>query len=270
MDVRINNELGYTELILEEVEMYEEDYQMAMLRECKVMGLLPVIGCGVDDKSRYIYDVSGMYSLEKLYEKTPMGEYEIRQFSHQLLQVLDTLKQHMLNVKCILLDPEFIYKKGEDFYFCYFPLNKESINHRFHRLTQFFVQHIDYSEVDTVILACGLHKETMEDDYDLAQLLEEKSIIAEKTETIYLAQQGREAIGQDIWNVEEIDLEENLYTKTKELNLISKIAETPLSKIWGKEQKTTPFRKESSLKTLQKNKDMWGDWDELLRQEGYK
>lgn len=40
-----------------------------MLRFNQLKGILPVKEIGVDEKSRYIYDISGKLSLKDMYEK---------------------------------------------------------------------------------------------------------------------------------------------------------------------------------------------------------
>lgn len=278
MEVSTVNELGYTELIIEEERVYEESYQMNMLRECKISGLVTVIGCGIDDRSRYIYDISGMQSLEKVYEKTPLGECEIREFCRELLALLEGLKHHMLDINHILLQPEYIYKHNDAYLFCYYPLNHREVKDSFHELSQYFVQHIDYGEVDSVILACGLHKATMEDEYDLAQLLQEHSVIEKEKEIIHEAIKNRDLNKEALWEnlettniVDQVKVEESdefSYGPIKANKLISMVAESSLSKIWNK--KSSPTSGESLDKSVEKKKETWGDWDALLKQEGYR
>lgn len=305
MEVNIVNELGRTELIIEEAKIYEENYQINMLRECDIPGLLSVIGCGIDDRSQYIYDISGMQSMAKIYEKTPMDECSIRQFSKELLELLEVIKHHMLDINHVLLEPEYIYKHNDQYYFCYYPLCEREVKSSFHQLSQYFVQHIDYGVVETVILACGIHKATMEEEYDLAQLLQENSAISRVKRRINEAITSRELNKEALWenlestNIKDLsrgptsksiydieltndsdvaneqdeinssDDKEYAYGPIKVNKLMSKVAETSLSKIWGRE-KHSPNGMESVDKSAQKKKETWGDWDALLKQEGYR
>lgn len=237
MEIKINNELGYTEVIIEEEKEYKEDYQMAMLRECKVAGLIPVLGCGVDECSRYIYDVSGMQSMAKSYEKSSIDEYTIRQFSRELLRALDEVKHYMLDINRIMLKPELIYKKGEEYYFTYYPLSEGELRHKFHELSQYFVQHIDYSEVDAVVLACGLHKSTMEGEYELTHILEELSIISQEQEIEHEGLMARDTMEDVLWmdlDNDDRDDESDMYTRSRGPSLMSKLAETPLARLWNR------------------------------------
>lgn len=121
----VNNELGYTELIIEEEVRYQEDYQMRMLKECDLKGVVPVVGCGVDELSQYIYDVSGMQSIKHLYERECMNEELIKDMCRELLEVFDRVKGHMLDINKILLDPEYIFKNSTGYHFCYYPISSE-------------------------------------------------------------------------------------------------------------------------------------------------
>ena len=52
-------DLHHAWMILETDELYKEDYQMRMLMENAIPGLLSVRGQGKDDKSQYRYEISG-------------------------------------------------------------------------------------------------------------------------------------------------------------------------------------------------------------------
>lgn len=121
----MNNELGYTELIIEEEVRYQEDYQMRMLKECQLDGLVSVVGCGVDEMSQYIYDISGMQNIKNLYERESMNEDLIKDICRELLEVFDRIKEHMLDVNKILLSPEYIFKNSTGYHFCYCPISSE-------------------------------------------------------------------------------------------------------------------------------------------------
>ncbi len=190
MEIKVNNELKYTELIMEENVEYKEDYQIPMIRENKIEGLLKVAGRGYDNRSQYMYDISGYQTMQQRFEHSKLDGIQLKIFLTQLAQMLDLLGKYMLNVNCILLDPNHIYYKNSRYHFCYFPPKKELIMEGFHALTEYFVKTIDYSDTNSVIMACGLHKETMEEGYSLEKLLE-KNVVA-KEETLWEEEEGDE------------------------------------------------------------------------------
>ena len=48
---------------------YHEDYQMPMLRQNQIEGVLVAEGCFVEGKSRYTYEVGGLTSMAMMHEK---------------------------------------------------------------------------------------------------------------------------------------------------------------------------------------------------------
>ena len=138
-------------ITIEEHVLYKEDYQMKMLKANSPEGFLHVGGRGVNGSSYYDYDVSGKVSMQA--------------------NVLKEAERYLLDIHCILMDPEYIFYEEGRYYFCYYPLAKQDIWEKFHILTEYMVKVADYQEEECVRLAFLLHKETMEDNYSLEKLI---------------------------------------------------------------------------------------------------
>lgn len=65
MNTKYEKELNRICLHIHVPEIYEEDYQMPMLRANKIPGILEVNGCGIDGESRYTYEITGLVSMAK-------------------------------------------------------------------------------------------------------------------------------------------------------------------------------------------------------------
>lgn len=152
---------------------YEEDYQMPMLRRNQIAGILRIEGCEVEGKSRYTYEISGMVSLKSLHEKSAIKKQEILDVVSAILAVSSTLQQYMLNPDCLILKPEYIFYKNEQWFFCYLPGAGENIGEAFHELTEYFVKTLDYEDTEGIFLAYELHKATLQEHYDLEQIMKE-------------------------------------------------------------------------------------------------
>lgn len=139
------NDLKKAYLILEGVESEAEDYQIYMLKENTIPGLLKTDIRYVDNISQYYYDISGKVSLKAIHEKA----------------------------NCILLDPEYIYCEKEEFYFCYFPRCECELKEEFHRLTEYFVSEVNYREKEGVHFAYSIHKASMEENYSIERIMNE-------------------------------------------------------------------------------------------------
>ena len=97
MKTEVKRNLDKTYLLIEEAGIYEEDYQMHMLRENKIPGLLEVRGRGAGENSQYYYDISCKVSMKTKYEKIPIGYEELKAFLYQLLTVMKEMKKYFLS-----------------------------------------------------------------------------------------------------------------------------------------------------------------------------
>lgn len=154
-------------------EHYEEDYQMPMLRQNHLDGILKVEGCEVDGKARYTYEISGMTSMKTMYENANIKKREIEEIITRILEVTETLQCYMLNPNCLVLRPEYIFYRENNWYFCYFPDMEEELCKMFHELTEYFVKMLDYQDTEGIFLAYELHKATLQEHYDLELIMKE-------------------------------------------------------------------------------------------------
>lgn len=161
----------YLHLIVD--KEYEEDYQMPMLRQNQIEGILAVQGCSVNGKARYTYEVGGFTSMKRMHEKTAMKKQTILEIVSGLLAVIENLQEYMLNPDCLLLEPEYVFYRDGQWHFCYFPEQQADLGKSFHRLTEYFVKTLDYGDVDGIFLAYELHKATLQEHYALKQIMEE-------------------------------------------------------------------------------------------------
>ena len=225
-------------ITIEEKEMYQENYQIRMLVSNDIDRLLPVTGRGGDGSSYYDYTVSGKVSMKAMYEKSNISGEDIRTFLKELLAVVRDVEKYLLNIHCLLLQPEYIYYEDGKYYFCYYPPGKNNFWEEFHRLTEFFVKQADYQDAECVQMIFLLHKETMEENYSLEKLIYQ--CIQEKQE----AEEQKE----------EYDQTEHDWITEQEMGSII-MEET--ENLW------TPVKR--FLRRHKKPK--WGDWDGLYIEE---
>lgn len=167
-------------MILEGEEGDKEDYQLIMLKENDIPGILSTDIRYVDNQSHYYYDISGKTSFKTLHEKINLTLEDMKQLVHDLLQAVQLLKKYMLDGQCLLLDPEYIYCEDQTYYFCYYPPCKRELRQEFHRLTEFFVREVNYRDEEGVHFAYTLHKATMEENYSIEEIM--KNLVLEPEE----------------------------------------------------------------------------------------
>ena len=247
-------------ITIEEHVLYKEDYQMKMLKANSPEGFLHVGGRGVNGSSYYDYDVSGKVSMQAMYARAKLKAEDIRHFMEQLGNVLKEAERYLLDIHCILMDPEYIFYEEGRYYFCYYPLAKQDIWEKFHILTEYMVKVADYQEEECVLLAFLLHKETMEDNYSLEKLIaacEEKK--KEETKIPDIRDIRKETMIDELL---EERREKTSYYDTREHDWISE-----------QEMGSSIMRETDNLwmpvkRFLNKHKkSKWGDWDGLHIEE---
>ena len=173
MNTKYEKELNRICLHIHVPEIYEEDYQMPMLRANKIPGILEVNGCGIDGESRYTYEITGLVSMAVLFENKQVQKGDIEQFIYCLLESISQLQKYMLHPGCLLLEPEYVFCRKQKYFFCYLPGGKQELCESFHRMTEYFVEKLDYEDEQGITLAYELHKATLEENYDLDAIMQE-------------------------------------------------------------------------------------------------
>lgn len=173
MNINFKSDLNQTYLIVEGEELAAEDYQLQMLYENEIPGVLKTEGRFLNGGLQYYYDISGMTSLSQNYDHQKLGYEEIFKIVESLSQVLRNLKRYMLNGDKLFLEPEYIFCKNNEIFFCYYPQNQQEMKSAFHKLTEYFVREVDYRDEKGVHLAYLLHKATMEEYYSVDQIMKE-------------------------------------------------------------------------------------------------
>ena len=109
--------------------------------------------------------------MKSVYEKMVIEKDELASFLRQFLNLLSQIENYLLNVNCILLEPEYIFYEEGKYFFCYLPIEEEQFCYRFHCLTEYFVGKINHKEQQAILLAYELHKATMEENYSLEKII---------------------------------------------------------------------------------------------------
>ena len=88
--------------------------------------------------------------MKSIYEKMVIEKDELASFLRQFLNLLSQIENYLLNVNCILLEPEYIFYEEGKYFFCYLPIEEEQFCYRFHCLTEYFVGKINHKEQQAI------------------------------------------------------------------------------------------------------------------------
>ncbi len=167
----LKKELNQTRLRISFSGLYTEDYQIRMLRENHVKGLLSISAVGEGESTVYEYDITGLISMRQYYKQKKITWEDMNGFLRQMQEVIEAAESYLLNSNRLLMNPEYIFCEEGEYRFCYFPQGDEDIRTSFHRLMDDFVQWTDYQDIPSVKTAFFLHKETMKENYSLKRIM---------------------------------------------------------------------------------------------------
>lgn len=241
------NNLQHAHLILESEGCSEEDFQVWMLRENEITGLLKIHIKYIDENTQYHYDISGKVSLKTMFEKRKLCCRDIKKIVNDLLSTMQEMRKYMLDSSKLILDPEFIFCEKEQYYFCYHPFSTERMTEKFHCLTEFFVREVDYQDDDGVYLAYMLHKSTMEEHYSVEKIMQDS--LSRREDEKNSVQQGTVA--------ERIPVHYGAVVEKQMERMLEEEAVAEKNEFWE------PIRK----LLARKKKEKWGYWDEIHIEE---
>lgn len=161
-----------------EQKLKEDDYQVHMLMENQIRGLLPCVVQKKDGQEEFRYDITSRQSLEQIYSGRNMSEPEIRLLLQGLFQTLIELKKYLLDAAMLILEPQMIYMDIEtrEPVFCYLPGYGKEITESFRELAFYILQHLQAFDQRAVFLGYRIYRESQEENYCLERLLKQAAV----------------------------------------------------------------------------------------------
>lgn len=254
--MKIITETGWdhTDIHIDLPVSYNENYQIHMIRNNNIRGLMKLSCGGREEESRYTFTISDGISMKEHFLKKEMKKRDVEKFTHQLLKVVDEVKKYLLDPEKIILSPELIFLSENTYYFCYLPVVEyneyNSLSKSFHEMTEYFVKKMDYHDTEGVFLVYRMHRETLKEGYELRKIMdncmmEEKERMNEKKKK---AKKLQESLPDSaVFTASEEDNNKYEYVNKQESVMESKSGYGILQKAIFK------------IKT-----GRWGEWDDLI------
>lgn len=173
MNVSYKREMRHNYLILEAAEGQEENFELRMLTENMIEGLLR-LRVRQEEKGRfYYYEITSKQPLGRLLEFKEIKREELGKLMTGIGAVLYHLEDYLLQEANIVLEPEHIYIEPESYqvWLCYLPGYQKSFPEAMEKLLQYLLKKTDHKDNDTVVLAYRLYQESQKDYYGIGDLL---------------------------------------------------------------------------------------------------
>lgn len=161
-------------LSINDVEFDENSYGIQMILNNNIQGLLPIKINVLNNNKSWLCDITALLTLQSIYERKLMRANDLIKFVSNIKQLMDVLKEYLLESENIILDVNHIYyhKQREEFIFCYSPIKYENIDLQLKELFNKLLDHINHNDRETVEMAYGLQQITTQDEFSTEELLE--------------------------------------------------------------------------------------------------
>lgn len=165
--------LNHTYLVYEQV-LNEDHYEVQMLVNNKIPGILACHIQKVDGMVYLYYDISSKQPIEQMFGKTKMNYGLLKALFLQIKNVLVQLDEYLLPSGCLMTFPKMIYMNPEQqkFYFC-LVLQEQSMEMPFQKLLEFILEYVDYNDEKAVAAAYACYKRLSQENASFGNVYEE-------------------------------------------------------------------------------------------------
>lgn len=172
MKVSYKREMNHNYLMIEQ-EQQESSYEARMLVNNAIEGLLKFRIKKVDHHCYFCYEITSRQPLSRLLESKSLGAEELRRLIITMARTLNRMEEYLLSEEQVLVQPEYIYVEPELFQveFCLIPGRCGDFPQEVCRLLEYLLGKVDYQDKDCVVLAYGLYRESLKENYGMEDLL---------------------------------------------------------------------------------------------------
>ena len=140
---------NYTRILLDNEANYKR-YQYCILFRGGIKHLLPCSGKQIDNCNYLYYDISSNQNVKQLFGEKHITREWMKSFFWNVKRLRQELNRFLLEEKCIVWSPEYIYQELErnNFLFLYIPYYAQQVggDEEFEKLLEFWVDRIDYDD----------------------------------------------------------------------------------------------------------------------------
>lgn len=172
--VSYQREMKHNYLMLEAENGQENSYVTKMLMENTIDGLLKFRVKKIDGRCYFCYEITSRQPLGRLLDSHSISEKELRKMIMELAKTLSSMEGYLLLEHQILLEPEFIYVEPQTFQLglCMVPGEHGDFPEKLSRLLEYLLGKVDYQDHGAVVLAYGLYRESLKENYGIENLQE--------------------------------------------------------------------------------------------------
>ena len=137
-----------------------EDFQMRMIEENRIDGLLAISRKSLNGQEYYLYDISSLVSMEILFEGRMIGAENLIRIIDSLKKLSKKLEDYLLDLDGIVLRPDtvFISSDEQNIYYTYYSTLDSNFEDELKKLFEYIIKKLNHKDTRAVAIAYGIYK----------------------------------------------------------------------------------------------------------------
>lgn len=168
MEVSYKHDVTHSFLVIQpDQEVDTKAYPIRMVLGNAIPGLLPCRLQKADGKILFYYEITARQRISEAYQDLTCPQ--LKKIYLGLLKIFEQMDAFLLDAGQLLLEPEYIYldKADDTLYLCYLPRDGVSVREQLLRFTEYLLPHVEHQDPRGVMLAYGLYRLLMEDNFQM-------------------------------------------------------------------------------------------------------
>ena len=160
-------------LVLEAQDTDDTDvFVLKMITKNDIEGFITPVSEEMNGRMRLLFDISGKYSMNSLYEMRKMTAKDLSAFLSALAGCASRLGDYLIDAGSVMTDPEYIYtdQDGSRYYFCISPFKDVPARKQCSDLADMIISCIDYSDTALVQAAYKINMALNSDNFSFEGL----------------------------------------------------------------------------------------------------
>lgn len=164
------------------VDDCRDSYKTHMLNRNSIKGLLKLNYTRVNSEQQFMYEITSMQPIDKIFESEKPGYEDIRSILQGLCTVCENIKKYMLKPENIVLKPEMIFINPEtkETKFLLNPYYNEPICQQLRDISHYFIGIINYTDIDAISCVYKFNEVVMKENFLIGDIVEVTNLSREE------------------------------------------------------------------------------------------
>lgn len=154
-------------VLWEEQQPEISSYQVRMLMANELKGFLECRVHQMDGELLFYYDITSRQDLAILFQHQSIRGPMLTLLLNSLVEALETLREYLLNMDDLVLDPRFIYTDADrgTIWFCYLPGHRIPFGRQLREFSEFLLPKLDNGDREGVVLGYAFYQLAVKEDF---------------------------------------------------------------------------------------------------------